>query len=216
MKSFVWRNSQLREKLQSLSISWFYSRKKSRAFDLNFVFMKKNCNWHNAYIYKSRKNYLIVAQNDLFKWIETQFLSAVNVNKIFDFLWKNVICRHDCFEKLIINDEFKNHGWIVNLFKKYDNKRVVISAYHFQTNDMMKKKHKFLINALSKISADNRENWIKYLLIVLWTDRSTVKINIKKTSYFFCVNASPYCSLKWNILFEKFCFEKKFETSVIC
>ena len=89
------------------------------------------------------KSFLIVARNDLFEWIKVQFLSATNVDKIFEFLWKNVICRHDCFEKLIIDDKFENRDWVANLFEKYDNKRVMISAYHFQTNDMMEKNTNF-------------------------------------------------------------------------
>ena len=55
MKSFVWKSSQLREKLRLLLISWFYSWKENVAFDLNFVFVKKNCNWRDAYVYESRK-----------------------------------------------------------------------------------------------------------------------------------------------------------------
>ena len=131
----------------------------------------------------------------LIEW-KFYFFFVANVDKIFDFLWKNIICRHDCFDKLIINDEFDNRNWIVNLFNKYDDKRVMILTYHFQTNDMTEKKYKFLIDAFSKMFVDDRENWIKHLLIVLWIDRSTIKINIEKTSYFFCVKTNQYFSLK--------------------
>ena len=55
MKSSVWKNSQLRKKLRSLSASWFYSWKKSVAFDLSFVLVRKNCSWRDAYVYESRK-----------------------------------------------------------------------------------------------------------------------------------------------------------------
>ena len=84
----------------------------------------------------------------------------------------------------------------------------MISTYHFQTNDMMKKKHKFLIDALSKMSADDRDDWVKHLSTVLWTDRSTVKINIEKTSYFFLCESESILFIEmkhfiWKILFWK-------------
>jgi hypothetical protein len=31
------------------------------------------------------------------------------------FLWKDVICRDDCFKKLIVNDEFENKKFSMNL-----------------------------------------------------------------------------------------------------
>ena len=168
----------IREK-KALHSIWILCLWKKIAVDVMHMFMNHE------------KSFLIVARNDLSEWIEIQFFFAANVDKIFDFLWKNVICRHDCFEKLIIDDEFENRGWIANLFEKYDSKRVMISTYHFQTNDMMKKKHKFLIDALSKMSADDRDDWVKHLSTVLWTDRSTVKISTEKTPYFLlCENES--------------------------
>ena len=109
---------------------------------------------------------------------------------------------------MIIDDEFENRGWVANLFEKYDNKRVVISAYHFQANDMMKKKHKLLIDAFNKMSADDRENWIKHLSTVLWTDRSTVKISTEKTSYFLLCESESVLLIEmrhfiWKILLWK-------------
>ena len=94
------------------------------------------------------------------------------------------------------------------LFEKYDNKRVMISTYHFQTNDIIKKKYKFLIDTFNKMSADNRENWIKHLSTVLWIDRSTMKINIKKTSYFLLCESESVLFIEmkhfiWKILFWK-------------
>ena len=124
---------------------------------MNVVHMFKN----------HEKNFFVVTKNDLFKWIEIKIISAANFDKIIKFLWKNVICRHECFEKLIIDEEFENRDFVVKLCKKYDDKRVMISFYHFQINEMIEKKHKFLINTFFKMTENDKKKWIKHLSIVL-------------------------------------------------
>ena len=47
---------------------------------------------------------------------------------------------------------------MIKLIEKYENKQIVVSTYHFQINDMIEKKHKFLINAFCKMLAKNNEN----------------------------------------------------------
>ena len=105
------------------------------------------------------------------------------------FLWKNVICRHECFEKLMIDKKFENRDFVAKLCEKYDDKRMMISFYHFQINEMIEKKHKFLTDALFKMIENDKKKWIKHLSTVLWTDRSTVRVNTEKTFfYLFCDN----------------------------
>ena len=55
------------------------------------------------------------------------------------------------FEKSIINDELKNKKQIVKLTIKFKIKKIVMSKYHFQTNEMIEKYHKSIVNALIKI-----------------------------------------------------------------
>ena len=52
---------------------------------------------------------------------------------------------------------------------------------------MIEKKDKFLINAFFKMIENDKKKWIKHLSIVLWIDRSTMRVNTKKTFfYLFC------------------------------
>ena len=63
-----------------------------------------------------------------------------------------MICHHECFEKLIIDENFENRGSIAKLCEKYDDKHVMLFVYHFQTNEMIEKKHTFL--KMSKKNVD--------------------------------------------------------------
>jgi hypothetical protein len=66
--------------------------------EMNIVYMSSN----------KEKHYLIVIRDDFFDWTKTRVLFKTRTWRMTKFFWKNVICRHDCFEKLIVNDEFKN------------------------------------------------------------------------------------------------------------
>ena len=63
----------------------------------------------------------------------------------------------------------------------------MISFYYPQANGMIEKKHKFLTDALFKMTENDKKKWIKHLSTVLWIDRSTVRVNTKRTFfYLFC------------------------------
>ena len=57
----------------------------------------------------------------------------------------------------MIDEKFKNRDFVVKLCEKYDDKYVMISFYHFQINEMIEKKHKFLIDALFKMTENDKK-----------------------------------------------------------
>ncbi len=103
-----------------------------------------------------------------------------------DFLWKDIICRHGCFRKLIIDGGSENKNIVAELARKYRRKRVIMSAYHLRANGMIKCEHKSIIDALSKMSDDGSTNWVQNLLVVLWADWSTICISTGLTLYYIC------------------------------
>lgn len=68
-----------------------------------------------------------------------------------------MICRHDCFEKLIVNDDLENKEIVEELMIKYKIKKVIVFAYHSQANEMMKKDHKLLTDVLLKMSNEEKK-----------------------------------------------------------
>jgi hypothetical protein len=77
--------------------------------------------------------------------------------------------------------------------------------YHSQINEMIKKDHRFLFNALFKMSDEELKNWINNLHVVFWTNRFIVKFIIELISFYLqCDNKSMFfIKLKifiWRIL----------------
>jgi hypothetical protein len=121
------------------------------------------------------------------------------------FLWKDVICKHDCFKKLIVNDEFKNKEIFDELVQRYRIKKMITSNYHFQISEMIKKNHKFLFNALFKMFDEKLKNWMNNFHVVFWANRFIIKFIIDLISFYLqCDNKSMFLiKLKhfiWRIL----------------
>ena len=118
---------------------------------------------------KNEKKYAVFAWINLSKWIESKLLWQAKIANIAQFLYKNVICRYEYFQKLICDEKFKNKKVIQILAEYYKIKWIVISSYHSEVNELIKSSYKPVINALSKF-ADNDENWKSHFHSVLMID----------------------------------------------
>jgi hypothetical protein len=123
------------------------------------TFLWKKIKVNIIYILSNKeKHSLIIVRDDFFEWAKTRVLFKAKTWRITKFLWKDVICRHDCFEKLIVNDEFKNKRILDEFMQRYQIKKMITSNYHFQINEMIIKNHKFLFNVLFKMFNEKIEN----------------------------------------------------------
>ena len=111
--------------------------------------------------------FLIVACCDLSSWVEAKPLRSLSSLAVADFFSKDVICRHGCFGKLIIDGGSENKDAVAKLTKRYRVKRVVVSAYHPQAHGMIGRGHKPILDALSKMSDGRSTNWVRNLPPVL-------------------------------------------------
>jgi hypothetical protein len=130
------------------------------------------------------KSYLVVARDDLSDWVKSRALINVNVKTVAKFFWEDVICRHDVFEKLIVNDESENKNAVIKLTNRYEIKRVIVFEYHSQVNEMIEREHKSLIDSLSKIINEDLKNWVQNLTAVNWVNRITVRASIDYISFY--------------------------------
>ena len=51
--------------------------------------------------------------------MKTRVLTVITLKTVTKFLWKNVILRHDCFCKLMINEDSENKNIVAKLAAKY-------------------------------------------------------------------------------------------------
>jgi hypothetical protein len=148
---------------------------------MNIVHMSSN----------KEKHYLIVTRDDFFDWAKMRILFEAKAWRMTKFFWKDVICRHDCFEKLIVNDESENKEILDELLQRYRIKKMITSSYHSQINEMIKRDHKFLFDVLFKMFDEELKNWIYNLHVVFWTNRFIVKFITDLISFYLqCDNES--------------------------
>ncbi len=167
-----------------------------KKIEMNIVHMLSN----------KEKHYLIVARDDFFEWAEARVLSEAKAWRMTKFLWKNVICRHDCFEKLIVNDESENKVIVDEFVQRYRIKKMITSSYHSQINEMIKRDHKSLFDALFKMFDEELKNWINNLHVVLWANRFIVKFIIDLISFYLQCDSESMLLIEleifiWRILF---------------
>jgi hypothetical protein len=167
-----------------------------KKIEMNIVHMSSN----------KKKHYLIVVRDDFFEWVEARVLSKAKAWRMTKFLWKDVICRHDCFEKLIVNDESKNKEILDELVQRYRIKKMITSSYHSQINEMIKRNHKSLSDVLFKMSDEKLKSWMNNLHVVFWTDRFIVKFIIDLISFYLQCDNESMLSIElkifiWRILF---------------
>ena len=52
--------------------------------------------------------FIVFARNDLSGWVEKRAIKAVNSKNIAKFIYEDVICRHDCPQRIVLDREREN------------------------------------------------------------------------------------------------------------
>lgn len=103
--------------------------------------------------------YIVLARCDLSGWVEGRTLRKADSLAVAKFMWEDIICRHGCFGRLVVDGGRENLGVAEALAARYGIKRVVTSAYHPQANEMIERGHRPIIDALSKMPGKWVENF---------------------------------------------------------
>ena len=99
-----------------------------------------------------KKNYLIFVQKNFSKEVKDRVFVKTNSKFMICFIYENIICRHECFERLIINDNSENKKRIKILVQNYHIKRLIISVFHSEITKMIERKHISIKNVFSKLT----------------------------------------------------------------
>ena len=130
----------------------------------------------------------MMIKNDLIKWMKVRALFNLKANIVAKFLWKNIICCFECFESTVINEDSENKIMIRKLLNKYRVKIKLISIYHSFFNEMIEKKHRLLINVLSKLIKkklnDNFNIFMQYYELIV----SSCATSLMSHFYNFYIN----------------------------
>ncbi len=182
-----------RQKKKTLHSIWI--SRVWKKIEMNVIYMSSS----------KEKHYIVLTRDDFSRWIEERALRAATSKAIAKFLWKDVICRHDCLKIFVMNEESKNKEIVETLIKKYKIKRVMMLTYHSQMNDLVKKDHTAVVNVLIKITVDESMKWIRSFVSVLWADKIIMRTFIEMTSYHVLYDCNVVLSIEldvsiWQIL----------------
>lgn len=137
------------------------------------------------------KRYLVVARDDLSKWVEARALSNANSKAVAKFIYQDVICRHGVPGQITVDGGPENKAVVEQLAETFNIHRVQSSAYHPQGNGMVERGHSPITNSLARLSLQNRGGWVDNLATVLWADRVTVQSTIGMSPYRLVYGAEP-------------------------
>ena len=121
------------------------------------------------------KHYLVLAREDLSGWVEGRALAKADSESVARFIYEDIICRHGCFGRLVIDGGPENKKLVETLTQKYRIKRLIVSAFHPQANGMVERGHTPVKDALSKLTLGGEGRWTRHLHSVLWADRTTIR-----------------------------------------
>ena len=119
--------------------------------------------------------FIVIARCDLTGWVEGRALKENNSRNVAKFLFEDVVCRHGCPLRAVMDGGSENLKFSKELLEDYKIKRTVISAYHPQSNGLVERGHSAIVNSLSKYCSNNIDEWPTYLPLALWADRITVR-----------------------------------------
>jgi len=145
------------------------------------------------------KCYIVLTRNDFLKWVKERVLKAATSKAIMKFLWEDVICRHDCSRRFVMNEESKNKEIVKTLIEKYKIKQVMMLIYHSQMNDLVKRDHTAVVNVLIKMTVDESMRWVRSFVNVLWADKIIMKTFTEMTSYHVLYDCNVIFSIEFNV-----------------
>ena len=84
---------------------------------------------------------------------------------------------------MMMNEDFENKWEVKTLLIKLEIKKITVSMYYSQMNDMIKCEHTSIMQALLK-SYENQLYWWKhYMLMIIWTDKIIIYELINKYEF---------------------------------
>jgi hypothetical protein len=151
--------------------------------------------------------YIVFARDDLSGWVEGRALTAANSKNVSKFIFEEVICRHGCPRRIVMDRGTENLNLTKDLLEHYRVQQTLVSAYHPQANGLVERGHDALVNSLSKYSKRSTE-WRQYLPLALWADRISVRRSTGYSAFELIygrdcllpvqLSIESWCLIEWN------------------
>jgi len=106
--------------------------------------------------------------------VEGRAIDAANSFNVSKFLYEEIVCRHGCPQRIVLDGGRENMDLTRSLLEDYHIQNTIISAYHPQTAGLVERGHAPVINSLAKYCQCSPSSWPQHLSLTLWADRISV------------------------------------------
>ena len=129
--------------------------------------------------------YIVIATEYLTKWPEAQAIPNAKVSLIISFFYEDIICRHGCPKEVLTDRSTHFVNEMLNsLCEKFGVKHKLSTAYHSQTNGLVKRFNRMLCKTLAKFANENKDDWDLFISSALFAYR-TKKHNTTRHEPFY-------------------------------
>ena len=135
---------------------------------------------------KQNNRYIVTAMDYLTKWPEARALQEATAEKVADFIYEDIICRHGCPAKILSDRGTHFNNQVIHLLmERFRINHHYSTPYHPQTNGLVERFNRTLCEILAKLSQDNNE-WDTFIAPALFAYR-TSKHSTTKIEPFYLV-----------------------------
>jgi Integrase zinc binding domain/Integrase core domain len=131
--------------------------------------------------------YIIVAMDYMTKWPEAKPVKEATAESTVNFVYEDIITRHGC-PGIILTDRGThfNNQLLDRLVEKFKIEHLMSTPYHPQTNGLVERFNRTLIEALARTAKDHLRDWDNYIAPILFSYR-TSRHSTTRVSPFFLV-----------------------------
>ncbi len=118
--------------------------------------------------------YIVVVINYFMKYPEARILTNADAKSVANFIYEDIICKHDCSEKIISDRRtYFNNQIIEKLLEWFKIRHNLSTLYHLKTNRLVEKFNRTLCESLAKLNKE-KKNWNKYISLILFAYKTKV------------------------------------------
>jgi Integrase zinc binding domain/Integrase core domain len=100
--------------------------------------------------------YIIVAMDYLTKWPEAKPVKEATAQETVTFIYEDIICRHGCPARILTDRGTHFNNQLLNgMMEKFQVEHLMSTPYHSQTNGLVERFNRTLIEGLAKTATDH-------------------------------------------------------------
>ena len=131
-----------------------------------------------------QRKFIIVAVEYFTRWVEAEALATITAKAVWNFIWKNIICRFGLLHALISDNgtQFAS-AFVTRQCANFGIKNNFASVSHPATNGLAEVTNRTILQGLTRKVEEFKTEWPDLLDEILWTYRTTPREATQQSPY---------------------------------